>query len=106
MYVLRTCAFLRYSSPLSWGLFNYVHFSFIMTAKFIVEYRYYAYDDGHSHWTDDYQSFDTNDEAQQFISELDRRIASGDNDVRPGRIVDEDDMPSWDSPRDTPNLLF
>ena len=59
-----------------------------MTNSIIVEYRYYAYDNGHQHWTDDYASFDSVDDAQQFIADIDRRIANGDTDVRPGRIVD------------------
>ena len=59
---------------------------------FTVCYRYYAYDDGHHHWTDDYVSFDTESAAIQFIADLDQRIADGDTDVRPGRIVT--DMPT------------
>ena len=59
-------------------------------SKFTVMYRYYAYDDGHHHWTDDYASFATESEANDFIAELDRRIADGDHDVCPGRIVDLD----------------
>lgn len=63
-----------------------------MTNDYIVEYRYYAYDDGHYHWTDDYESFDSESAAHAFIAELDTRIANGDNDVRPGRIVNPDDL--------------
>ena len=59
-------------------------------SNYLVQYRYYAYDDGHHHWTDDYQSFATESDAQQFIADLDRRIADGDTDVRPGRIVTPD----------------
>ena len=59
----------------------------------LVQYRYYAFDDGHHHWTDDYESFATVTDAEQFIAELDRRIADGDTNVRPGRIVD--DVPSY-----------
>ena len=66
---------------------------------FTVQYSYYAYDPGHYHWTDDYQSFDTVDDAQQFIAELDQRIATGDNDVRTGRIVSTDNlMSAYDRP--------
>ena len=63
-----------------------------MTDNFIVQYRYYAYDDGHHHWTDDYASFATESAAHDFIAELDTRIANGDTDVRPGQIVSEDDL--------------
>ena len=66
-----------------------------MTDNFIVQYRYYAYDDGHHHWTDDYASFSTESAAHDFIAELDTRIANGDTDVRPGRIVTDDDLPSY-----------
>ena len=59
---------------------------------FTVCYRYYAYDDGHHHWTDDYVSFDTESAAIQFIADLDQRIADGDHDVRPGRLIDPDDL--------------
>lgn len=61
-----------------------------MTDNFIVQYRYYAYDDGHHHWTDDYESFSTESAAHDFIAELDTRIANGDTDVRPGRIITPD----------------
>ncbi len=61
--------------------------------NYVVEYRYYAYDDGHHHWTNDYASFDSESSANDFIAELDSRIASGDTDVRPGRIVT--DAPSY-----------
>ena len=63
-----------------------------MTSQFIVEYRYYSFDDGHHHWTDDYASFDTNADAQQFIAELDRRIVNGDTNVQSGRIIDPDEL--------------
>ena len=61
-----------------------------MSDNFIVQYRYYAYDDGHHHWTDDYESFATESAAHDFIAELDTRIANGDTDVRPGRIITPD----------------
>ena len=60
-----------------------------------VQYRYYAYDDGHHHWTDDYASFSTMEEAQSFMAELEQRIANGDHDVKPGVIVDERDLQSY-----------
>ena len=63
-----------------------------MTDNFIVEYRYYAFDDGHHHWTDDYESFSTESDAQAFIAELDKRIANGDTNVRSGRIVSESEL--------------
>lgn len=66
-----------------------------MSDNFIVQYRYYAYDDGHHHWTDDYESFATESAARDFIAELDTRIANGDTDVRPGRIVSEDELTSY-----------
>ena len=61
-----------------------------MTNDYTVEYRYYAYDDGHHHWTDDYESFSSESDALAFIAELDTRIANGDYDVKPGRIVNLD----------------
>jgi hypothetical protein len=63
-----------------------------MTNSYLVQYRYYAYDDGHHHWTDDYVSFPTESAAHDFIAELDTRIADGDTDVRPGQIVSEEDL--------------
>ena len=82
-----------------------------MTNKFIVEYRYYAFDDGHHHWTDDYESFATESDALTFIAELDERIANGDHNVRSGRIVSESDLfsyaRSYGKPRKrTPGPLF
>ena len=74
--------------------------------NFVVEYRYYAYDDGHHHWTDDFESFPTEDAANDFIAELDRRIANGDNDVRPGRILSNEDLPSYSRPRTRTELPF
>lgn len=70
-----------------------------MSDSFTVQFRYYAYDDGHHHWTDDFASFDTESAALDFIAELDTRIANGDSDVRPGRIVSPDDLPSYRSRR-------
>ena len=64
---------------------------------FTVQYRWYAYDAGHQHWTDDYESFETMAQAQQFIADIDRCILNGDSDVRPGRIVsNQQDSPRWD----------
>ena len=61
---------------------------------FTVKYRYYVSDCdyGHFHWTDGYESFETMAQAQNFISDIDRRISNGDSDVRPGCIVDLDDI--------------
>lgn len=64
-----------------------------MSDKFVVVYRYYATDDGHCHWTDSSESFASLDDAQHFIDDLNDRIANGASDVRPGRIVDADDIP-------------
>jgi len=63
---------------------------------FSVKYRYYVsdYDYGHFHWTDGYESFDTMTQAQQFIADIDRRILNGDSDVRPGCIVDLNEIHS------------
>ena len=74
-------------------------------SNYLVQYRYYAYDDGHHHWTDDYESFATESDAQQFIADLDRRIADGDIDIRPGRIV-TDDPPSYGRRRRTDAPTF
>ena len=76
------------------GLFYCVfNLLFVMSRNFVVVYRYYATDDGHCHWTDSSESFASLDDAQQFIDVIDARIANGDSDVRPGRIVDSDDIP-------------
>lgn len=58
-----------------------------MSTQYIVEYRYYDYDDGHQYWTDEVASFDSRSAAQDFIAELDQRIADGDHDVTAGRIT-------------------
>ncbi len=61
---------------------------------FTVKYRYYVsdYDYGHFYWTDCYESFETMAQAQNFISDIDRSISNGNSDVRPGRIVNLDDI--------------
>jgi len=64
-----------------------------MSDNFVVVYRYYATDDGHCHWTDSSESFASHDDAQHFIDHIDARIANGDSDVCPGRIVDAHDIP-------------
>ena len=63
-----------------------------MSNSVVVQFAYYAFDDGHHHWTDDYSSFDSVDDAQQFIADINRRIANGDTNIRPGHIVDTDEL--------------
>lgn len=64
-------------------------------SQILVTWRYYAYDEGHQHWCDDYASFATVAEAEEHIADIEQRIADGDHDVQPAVIVTEEDLPSY-----------